>query len=152
MSLPNITQQFNYSYLSDIVGHLSALVFVRATEIALEHLAELNLNTKEYVTLEFIANNPNALQKEIAYETGTKPTLLVKILDDLTKRGLLVRERSVEDRRCQQVRLTPDGEALRDRIRELAMAADEELLQSANLSAEEKQTLLRLLRKLTHRS
>jgi len=37
-------------------------------------------------------------------------------------------------------------------MRELAFAADEELLQEARFSAEEKQALLVLLRKLTNRA
>jgi hypothetical protein len=37
-------------------------------------------------------------------------------------------------------------------MRELAFAADEELLQEAGFSAEEKQALLVLLRKLTNRA
>ncbi|MEM7346693.1 MAG: MarR family transcriptional regulator [Chloroflexota bacterium] len=152
MEPSKVAQQSNYSYLPDLVGHLSSLLFVRATDIALKHLAELNLTTKEFVTLEFVANNPQASQTIIARETGTKPTLLVKILDDLTQRGLLIREQLPHNRRRHQVRLTDAGEQLRDRIRELAFAADEELLEAASFSAEEKQALLELLRKLTDRA
>lgn len=141
----------NYSYLRDIVGHLTALVFVRATDIANQQLSELNLTTKEFVTLEFIANNPHASQKQIAEETGTKPTLLIKILDDLTTRGLLQRVDAPEDRRRKNVRLTAAGQALRARIRELALLADEELLAEANISADEKALLVTLLRKLASR-
>ena len=142
---------YNYSYLPDIVGHLSALVFVRATEIAMAHLAKLDLSTKEYVTLEFIANNPEVSQKSIAAEIGTKPSHLVNILDGLTRRGLLVRERSTSDRRKQYVRLTAKGEGLRDQIREAAFAADQELLEEAGMTAEEKEQMLQLLRKLADR-
>ncbi len=139
---------FDYSYLRDVVGHLTSLVFVQATDIAVAHLAELELTTKEFVTLEFIANNPHASQKQIANETGIKTTLFIKVLDDLTRRGLLKRVAAAGDRRRKNVRLTEAGEALRERIRELAFAADDELLRGAELSAEEKATLISLLRKV----
>ncbi len=141
----------DYSYLPGIVGHLSSLVFIRATDIAVEHLAELGLTTKEFVVLEIIAQNPTASQRAIAKAAGTKPPLLVKILDDLTKRGLITRERSTVDRRLQHVRLTADGETMRGRIRELAFAADAELLDEANFTPTEKETLLKLLQKLAKR-
>ena len=147
----NSSPNLNYSYLPEIIGHLSSLVFVRATDIAMAHLSELGLTTKEFVTLEFIGNNSEASQSEIAEATGTKPQLLVKILDDLTKRGLLKRERSETDRRRQHVRLTAKGEQLRDRIRELAFAADQALLDEAAITPKEKETLLRLMQKLANR-
>ena len=124
---------------------------MRATQIAIEHLAEVGLTTKEFVTLEFIANNPGVSQKDIAYEIGTTPSLMDKILDDLTERGLLIRQRSTRDRRRHHVQLTETGDGLRERIRELAFAADDVLMQEAGFSAGEKQVLLSLLRKLTNR-
>lgn len=145
---PAVSQTYDYSYLRDIVGHLSVLVFVKATEIGVNHLAEIGLTPKHGTILEFVANNPDASQKEIAQETGTKQSLLVNLLDNLTERGLLTRERSTEDRRRQNVRLTAEGEALRERIHQLIVAANDELLDSAELTPEEEQTLIELLRKL----
>ena len=122
-------------------------MFVKATDIGLPFLAEIELTPKESTILEFIANNPAASQKEIARETGTKQSLLVNILDSLTKRGLLLRERSKVDRRRQHVRLTEQGEGLREQIRALQHAANEALVAEAGLSAEELETLVTLLQK-----
>ncbi len=144
----NKTSDYDYSYFRDVIGHLAVLVFVKATDLGLAHLAELDLTPKEAITLEFVANNPQASQKEIGRETGTKQSLLVKILDRLTARGLLQRERSTVDRRRQHVRLTSDGEALRGQIRELIDAANRELLDEVEISAEEEKTLVTLMQKL----
>ena len=148
MGRPNYQSTYNYSFLRDIVGHLAVLVFVEATEIGLKHVSELGLSPKECTILEFIANNRDASQKEIGYETGTKQSLLVKILDKLTARGLLRRERSTVDRRRQHVRLTDAGEALRTQIHERFVAANRELLEGAGFSAEEEQMLVSLMQKL----
>ena len=148
MSELKIQSAYDYSFLRDVIGHLAVLVFVKASDLGVKHLAELDLTPKEATTLEFIANNPTASQKEIAQQTGTKQSLLVKILDKLTQRGLLLRERSTVDRRRQYVRLTPKGEALRGRIHELIDAANRELLDDVGISAEEEQTLITLMQKL----
>ena len=134
------------------MGHLASLTFVEATEIGIKHLAKIELTPKESTILEFISNNRDASQKEIAQQTGTKQSLLVNILDTLTARGLLVRERSIVDRRRQTVRLTEAGQGLRGRIRELQHAANEELIEKAGLSAEEEQTLVTLLRKVANKA
>ena len=124
----------------------------RAKDLATAHFAEIGFaSTKEGTVLEFVANNPTASQKEIADETGTNPSILVSVLDDLTARGLLVRERSTVDRRRYHVRLTEAGEGLRERIRKCHFAGNEEMLAEAGFSSEEAQTLVTLLDKLVTR-
>lgn len=125
-------------------------MFVKATDLGMPHLAKIGLTTKESTIIEFVGNNPEASQKEIARETGTKQSLLVTILDSLTKRNLLVRERSAVDRRRQHVRLTDKGEALRDAIKELQHASNEDLIDAAGLTAEEVQTLAYLMQKVAN--
>lgn len=140
--------QYNYSYLRTILGHLAALMFVKATDIGMVHLATIDLTTKESTILEFIGNNPEASQKEIAQQTGTKQSLLVTILDSLTARELLVRVRSATDRRRQHVRLTKAGDALRGDIKRLQQRSNDELIEAAGLTPDEVETLVQLLRKV----
>ena len=106
----------NYSYLPKLVGHLSGLAHLRATQLCAEELADLNLTPKQFVALEFIANNPTITQREIAAHVGTTPTVLVGVLDTLTERGLVQRVRSTIDRRRHSVKLTAQGEQLREQI------------------------------------
>ena len=113
------------------------------------HFTEIELTTKEGLVLEFVANNPDAAQKEIAEAAGMKASFLVKILDNLTERGLLIRQQAPHDRRRQNLRLTDAGEQLRDQIYECHMAGNEEFFEEAGFSAEEIVTLFHLLQKLT---
>ena len=113
------------------------------------HFSEINLTTKQGIILEFVANNPTASQVEIGRKAGMKASLLVKILDDLAKRDLLIREPSPTDRRRHQLRLTTAGENLRDQIRAAHMAGNDELFDAAGFSADERETLVKLLQKLT---
>lgn len=139
---------YDYSFLRDIVGHLAVLSFVKAQEAAVIHMEPLGLATKECAILEFISNNPTASQKEIGCETGTKQALLVKLLDNLTAKGLLKRERSDIDRRRHTVKLTEAGEAVRMQVKDAFYAANRDLLAGANFTAQEEEDLVRLLRKL----
>ncbi|MEM7334100.1 MAG: MarR family winged helix-turn-helix transcriptional regulator [Chloroflexota bacterium] len=141
-------KDYNYSYLRNILGHLAALMFVRATDIGMVLLAEIGLTTKESTILEFIGSNPETSQKEIARETGTKQSLLVNILDNLTAKGLLLRERSDVDRRRHCVKLTEAGEGLRQQIKALQTAANNQLIEEAGLTVDEVETLTTLLQKV----
>ena len=141
----------NYSYLTDLVGHLAGLTHLRATQLCTAELAELGLTPKQFVALEFIANNPTISQKEIAAHIGTTPTVLVNLLDVMTERGLLVRIRSAQDRRRHSVVLTEEGEALRERVRQAAYAVEEQLQQESGLDAAEWQALQKLMQKLACR-
>lgn len=145
------TNPINFSYLPYIVGHLSGLLHIHATQIALEIMAPLGLSTKEFAALEFMSKNPNLSQIEIADYIGTTGPMMVHVLDSLTKKNLVGRVRSDTDRRKQHIVLTDKGKGLLDEIKVRALEADRLLLEAASITAEEKATLLRLLRRLTNR-
>ncbi|MEM7117434.1 MAG: MarR family transcriptional regulator [Chloroflexota bacterium] len=142
----------NYSYLTDLIGHLAGLTHLRATQLCTVELADIGLTPKQFVALEFIANNPNISQKEIAEHIGTTPTVLVNVLDVMTERDLLMRVRSLEDRRRHSVVLTEKGEALRKRVRVAAYAVEDQLQLESGLDAQEWHQLQKLMQKLAQRS
>lgn len=141
----------NYSYLPTLIGHLTGLAHLRATQLCTEALADLNLTPKQFVALEFIAHNPTVTQREIAKHIGTTPTVLVAVLDALTAQGLVRRMRSRVDRRRHSVQLTEQGEAMRERLSAAAQTVEQRLQAESTLDAEEWQLLVKLMQKLTHR-
>ncbi|MEM7800279.1 MAG: MarR family transcriptional regulator [Chloroflexota bacterium] len=145
------TKAINYSYLTELIGHLSGLAHLRATQLCTEALADLDLTPKQFVALEFIANNPTTCQKEIAAHIGTTPTVMVSVLDALTARGDVERVRSLEDRRRHSIALTPQGNSTREAVRQAALTVEERLFEESDLSREEWQQLIRLMQKLTNR-
>ena len=92
-------KEIDYSYLPDLVGHLLGLAHLRVTQLCTEVMEPLQLTPKQFVALEFIANNPCNSQKKIAEHIGTAPAVMVGILDTLGQRGLVRRVRSRNDRR-----------------------------------------------------
>ncbi|MEM9777803.1 MAG: MarR family transcriptional regulator [Chloroflexota bacterium] len=149
MNSVNTSTKFNYSYAHSIVGYLAYFVFARTTKLAMGHFSELDLTTKEGLVLEFVSKNPEASQKDIAQAAGMKPSFLVKILDNLTARGLLLRKNDPNDRRRQNLALTPAGEELLEQIHACHMAGNDEIFAEAGLTDDEIDTLFHLLKKLT---
>ncbi|WP_231961088.1 MarR family winged helix-turn-helix transcriptional regulator [Amycolatopsis thermoflava] len=79
---------------------------------------------------------------------GIDPSAVVPIVDDLARKGLVRREPHPEDRRSRRIVATEDGLARLEDLRLLARAVDDELL--ADLTAEERRVLLKLLQRVAH--
>ena len=141
----------DYSYLNSLIGHLSGLAHLRATQLCTEALADVGLTPKQFVTLEFVANNHSFSQKEIAMHVGTPPAVMVGVLDVLTERGLVERVRSQTDRGRHTVVLTAGGEAIRADVKTAALQVESRLFEESGMTTAEWETLTHLLQKLTHR-
>lgn len=66
-------------------------------------------------------------QSELARAMGVTAATLTHHLNALEQRGLVVRQRLADNRRVQQVALTPAGEAMFDQLRGAALAHDQRL-------------------------
>jgi len=150
-SQDNDEQVIDYSYLPDLIGHLLSLAYLRANQLCTEMMEPLQLTPKQFVALEFISKNPSISQKNIAENIGTAPTVMVGILDSLSKRGLVHRVRSQEDRRKHHVRLTPAGKGLLEEIRRLAFKVEHIYKDETGLTKSEWDMVRKLLRKMTNR-
>jgi DNA-binding MarR family transcriptional regulator len=141
----------DYSYLPELVGHLLGLAHVAITQLCTEVMEPLQLTPKQFVAMEFISKNPCISQKNIAENIGTAPAVMVGILDDLSKRGLLKRKRSPHDRREYFVQLTPKGLSLLAEIRRMAFRVENLYQEKTGMTEEERATILPILRKITNR-
>ncbi len=141
----------NYSYLSNLIGHLAGLTHLRATQLCADEMDEIGLTPKQCVALEFIAANADVSQREIAAHIGTTPTVLVGVLDVLSERDFVKRVRSKRDRRRHSVELTAAGEAIRPKIRTALHNIEIGLQAESGLDSAEWQTLTKLMQKLAQR-
>src|SRR5262245_20509050 len=85
-------------------------------------------------------------QSQMAEALGITGATLTHHLNAMEKQGLVRRWREESNRRVQQVALTPEGEAMFDRLRGVAMAHDARL--RAGFSEEELAQLAELLDRL----
>jgi len=141
----------DYSYLPELVGHLLGLAHVAITQLCTEVMEPLRLTPKQFVAMEFISKNPCISQKNIAENIGTAPAVMVGILDDLSKRGLLKRKRSPHDRREYYVQLTPKGMSMLEEIRRMAFEVEDLYQEKTGMTDEERAIILPILRKITNR-
>jgi DNA-binding MarR family transcriptional regulator len=124
--------------LSQIGAHVSA-EFTR-------RLAPLGLRPAHVGILRVLALRPGLSQQELASAIGAVPSRVVKLLDELSERGLVERRRSTADRRNHELHLSPSASDRLLEVREVVSEHDEAVI--AGLSADETQTLLRLLNKI----
>jgi DNA-binding MarR family transcriptional regulator len=141
----------DYSYLSELLGHLLGLAHLAITQLCTEVMEPLQLTPKQFIAMEFISKNPCISQKDIAENIGTAPAVMVGILDNLSERGLLERKRSPHDRREYYVQLKTNGKDMLGEIRRMAFEVEDLYQEKTGLTGEERQTILLILRKITNR-
>ena len=135
-----------YGILERCIGYNLRISYALASQLFARVFEDQELAPIQFAALEFIAHNPHLSQRQIAAHIGTAPTVLVKPLDKLEKRGLISRLRSADDRRRARVRITPAGEGLLREARQRILSVEEQLTEK--LTREERRTLLDLLRKI----
>lgn len=137
----------SYGLLPQILGY-----HLRRTQIAIfEHFSR-NVAAKEDITpglfgmLQVIAANPGLGQSRLAECMGVDRSTIVKVVDRLQARGLIVREPSPRDKRSHCLRLTDKGRAALRRMEILVLRHEAEFTKV--LSAEERRFLVSLLARL----
>src|SRR5271163_5278905 len=72
-------------------------------------IAGFGISPPHFGILRWIHANEGKNQRELALHLGVVPSRMVVLLDELETKGLVARERSAQDRRSQQLQLTPKG-------------------------------------------
>lgn len=123
---------------------------MRATEWsrrrAYRHLATLGLTTSQFTALQALYEHGPLSQGELARKIGKSNGDLTTVVDNLEKRSLVHRERSMSDRRVIQVVLSDKGASLVTQSLPEHSAAVEELFSA--LHEGEIDDLSRICRKL----
>ncbi len=99
-----------------------------------------------YGMLQVIANNPGLSQSALAIAMDVDRSSIVKVIDQLEEKDLIVRDSTPADRRRYQLRLTDTGALTLKRIQKAVMRQDRAF--SARLDATERATLIALLKRL----
>ena len=108
-------------------------------------MAEYDLRAVSFSALSIIVNEPGLNQTQLADALQIERSNLVTIIDELAGRNLIVRAPVAQDRRRHALMPTTAGKQLAAAAQAAAVAHERRLF--ACLSAEERDELLRLLRK-----
>ena len=92
-----------------------------------EALAEAGGSLPVWVVLISLKSGQTSSQRELAGAVGIQGATLTHHLDAMESSGLVTRRRDPRNRRLHLVELTPDGDALFARLREVAFAFDQRL-------------------------
>jgi MarR family transcriptional regulator, temperature-dependent positive regulator of motility len=135
--------------LHDLPGHLiRRLHQISVAAFTAETAAGgFDLTPVQYAALFALRGSPGADQATLAGRIAHDRVTIGGVIARLEARGYLERAVSASDRRAKAVRLTGKGMALLDSISETVLSAQRVMLQG--LSADERDTLMRLLRKAT---
>jgi DNA-binding MarR family transcriptional regulator len=121
------------------MGHVAAKQFSARLE-------QLGLTTRMWGALNVLDVEGPLNQQVLGKLTGIDPSSMVSTVDDLEGAGLVERRRHPSDRRAHALHITEGGRETLTRGRQLARAAQEDLL--APLSAQERKQLHELLLRL----
>jgi MarR family transcriptional regulator, lower aerobic nicotinate degradation pathway regulator len=126
------------------LGPLLRLASRRATTAFTAALEPLGIEGRHFGVLMHLARAGALNQRRLGALTGSDKSTMVRTLDDLEGRGLVVRRAAVGDRRAYAVELTGTGREVFEKAEQVAFRVNDELL--ACLPAAERDELRRLLR------
>lgn len=109
-------------------------------------MAPLALRPVDFTVLALAGSNPGITSSQLCQLLDIQSPNLVVLIKQLQDRGLIERRPHPTDGRAMGLHLTASGQDLMDQATTLAHEADDEA--SGKLSAAERQTLARLLRKV----
>ncbi len=137
----------SYGQLPQVLGY-----HLRRTQVAIfRHFsrtvgAAMDITPGLLGMLQVIAANPGLAQSRLAEAMGVDRSAIVRIVDQLQGRGLVVREPSPHDKRSYSLHLTEDGKTKLQTMKRLMREHEDDF--TAALSADERRTLIDLLERL----
>ena len=131
--------------ISQDLGFLLAKLHATGSVLNNRALAEFDLKERSYSVLILAASGLEPTQREMADFLSLDPSQIVNLVDELEKRGLVVRAPGKQDRRAKTVTATAEGGKLLKQAAEAARQAESAVL--AGLEADESAQLKALLRK-----
>jgi DNA-binding MarR family transcriptional regulator len=127
------------SYLADWVSKRARADIQRA-------LAEHGLSTPDYGVLVALGDFGALSQQQLADGLGADKSHVVRLIDQLEERKLVTRAPEPGDRRRHRIELTESGRSLLQTVTPLTQEVEDAHL--TGLSAEERRTLVKLLRRV----
>lgn len=141
----NPADKLEAASISADAGFLLAKLHAAGSALNNRALAGFDLKERSYSVLALATSDLEPTQREMAEFLSLDPSQIVALIDELEKRGLVVRAPGKQDRRAKIVSATTEGAALFRQAEAAAEAAEAEAL--AALNAAEVGQLKDLLRK-----
>ena len=118
--------------LATEIEFLMARARALGTTHANEQLAALKLKARSYAVLALACSQSRPSQRELAEFLSLDASQIVALVDDLERRGFVVREPDANDRRSNVIVGTAEGVALCERAVKAVTAAEDKSLKALN--------------------
>jgi DNA-binding MarR family transcriptional regulator len=106
----------------------------------------VNLTAEQYLVMDTLWNEGTLTQQAIAFIIQKDKNSVTQFIDNLEKKGLVMRSVAKEDRRVNNIVVTHEGMVLKDSSKQLAINAMNELL--GGISEDDLQTFVSVLKKV----
>ncbi|WP_067546708.1 MarR family winged helix-turn-helix transcriptional regulator [Nocardia crassostreae] len=130
-----------FQHAAFLFGQLGSHTVYRFTDL----LSPLGIKPPQFGALRILKANDGLSQQQLCEALGIHRNVMVGLVDDLEKRGLVERRKHPTDRRAHAVHLLPAADEVLDRAEELVTGLDAELL--APLEPAERAQLVELLQR-----
>src|SRR3954447_19153936 len=120
----------------------------RAATVMAEALRPLGIELRHFAVLIVLVDRGSTVQRDLAAATGSDKAGIMRVVDDLERRGLAVRKTVPGDRRVRAVEITPQGVELFDAAHVAAEPLAERLV--ADLKPGEPERLTDLLTRFAY--
>ena len=120
----------------------------RAATVMAEALRPLGIELRHFAVLIVLVDRGPTVQRDLAVATGSDKAGIMRVVDDLERKGLAARKPVPGDRRARAVEITPQGLELFDAAHVAAEPLAERLV--AELGPGEPAQLTDLLTRITH--
>ncbi|MEU9287768.1 MarR family winged helix-turn-helix transcriptional regulator [Streptomyces sp. NPDC048275] len=120
----------------------------RAAAVMTEALRPLGIELRHFAVLIVLVDRGPTVQRDLAAATGSDKAGIMRVVDDLERKGLAVRKAVPGDRRVRAVEITPQGIELFDAAHVAAAPLAERLV--AELGPGEPEQLTALLTRFTY--
>ncbi|MFC5804477.1 MarR family winged helix-turn-helix transcriptional regulator [Streptomyces formicae] len=120
----------------------------RAASVMTEALHPLGIELRHFAVLIVLVDRGPTVQRDLAAATGSDKAGIMRVVDDLERKGLAVRKAVPGDRRARAVEITPQGVELFDAAHVAAAPLAERLV--ADLGPGEAEQLTDLLTRFAY--
>jgi DNA-binding MarR family transcriptional regulator len=105
-------EAIDYGPLADWVGFNLRMAQAAAFQAFSRLASEIGTRPGRFATLMLIGRNPGISQTALSRANGRDKSSLTPVLNDLERRGLVIRRRTRADQRAYRLSLTPAGRRL----------------------------------------
>src|SRR5262245_51967880 len=141
-----LVKGIDYGPLADWLGFHLRMAQIASFPAFVREVGEVELPPGRFALVTLIGRSPGISQTVLSRAAGRDKSTLTPALRDLKRRGLIARSRLESDRRSYHLTLTPDGEAMLQRLSECAARHDRNL--DRIVGPREQPSLLRMLHKI----